>query len=115
MLLSANKVYKIKHLNHDLFISDFPRDYIIFSPKYDYNFGYRFSIKDTPEILLDDIQCEFLIDFLGCFVFDASTSIHSDCVFEKLTMKDLEDIRIGIGKKFKYNRKLNKLIKTDET
>ena len=114
MILEKDKVYKVKH-DRRMFEDDFPRDYIIFSPKKDVlipddfftsvKFPYRNdrSFKTNFTVCLDET-----ILYKGSL-----TSVGTDCAFLPLKLEDHDDIRKAvklIGNGCLYNRKLNKLV-----
>lgn len=114
MILEKDKVYKVKH-DRSLFEDDFPRDYIIFSPKNDVLIPDDFftSLKWKR---WDDrsFKTNFTVCFDNTILYKgSSTSVGSDCAFLPLKLEDHDDIRKAvklIGNGCLYNRKLNKLV-----
>lgn len=114
MILEKDKVYKVRH-DRRMFEADFPRDYIIFSPKKDVLIPDDFftSVK-FPYRNDRSFKTNFTVCFNETILYkDSSTSVDTDCVFLSLKLEDHDDIRKAvklIGNGCLYNRKLNKLI-----
>lgn len=114
MILEKDKVYKVKH-NRLMFEDDFPRDYIIFSPKKDvlipddFFTSVKFPYRNDRSFTTNFTVClDNTILYKG-----SSTSVGTDCAFLPLKLEDHDDIRKAvklIGNGCLYNRKLNKLI-----
>ena len=114
MILEKDKVYKVKH-NRLMFEDDFPRDYIIFSPKKDvlipddFFTSVKFPYRNDRSFNTNFTVClDNTILYKG-----SSTSVGTDCVFLPLKLEDHDDIRKAvklIGNGCLYNRKLNKLV-----
>lgn len=114
MILEKDKVYKVRH-DRTLFEDNFPRDYIIFSPKNnvfipdDFFTSLKWSHHNDRSFKTNFTVC--LDNTIICK--DSSTSVGTDCAFLPLNLEDHDDIRKAvklIGNGCLYNRKLNKLI-----
>ena len=128
MKLEKNKVYKIKHPT----VHGYPhgRNYIICAFKNDIAINDNFFEKYNPCKWEKEIWVSSSIDtvFTSCFSGEimiadtveddnptgsSQTGISNFCTFLPIEEKDHEDIWKAIkalGGKYKYNRKLNKLI-----
>ena len=119
MVLEKYKVYKIFH-NPISFSEPFPREYVLVCPNRnvfipdDFVKGKKIKyvhIRNSHK----SFNCLFIVCFDGSFSFNHDTSISEDSYLEPLNDGDLEDIRKAlngiIGGKYKYNRKLNTVIK----
>ena len=119
MILEKNKVYKIFH-NPMSFGKPYPRDYVLVCPNRNLTIPDGFirgkAIRSVYR-RCDDIHfgCLFIVCLDGCFSFNSGSSISEDSYLEPLNNGDLEDIRKAltgiIGDKYKYNRKLNMVVK----
>jgi len=127
MKLEKNKVYKIKHPTVHGYRH--ARDYIICAFKNDITIEDNFFEKYNPrerekEIWKRAIDTVFTSCFSGEIMIadtveadnptgSSQTGISNFCIFLPIEEKDHEDIRKAIrelGSKYKYNRKLNKLV-----
>ena len=124
MKIEKNKIYKIKRPR----IYDYPRDYIICAFKKNITINNDFFEEYNPlrprEVFKANLDTVFTLCFTGEVVIDGNidrdnphgssqTGISNYCTFLPLEGKDYDDIRKAIralGGKYKYNRKLNKLI-----
>jgi hypothetical protein len=119
MVLEKYKVYKIFH-NPISFLKSFPREYVLVCPNRNVFIPDDFvkgktirygRIRYSHQLF----NCLFIVCFDGSFSFNHDTSISEDSYLEPLNDGDLEDIRKAlngiIGGKYKYNRKLNAVIK----
>ena len=107
IILERHKVYKIKHYpNITPFEEDFPRDYIICSPRKD--------IKVIDEKHIYEIPSHFIVCFDGTIINgNVSTSFRKcdNTIEQELNYNDLQDIKEAMTIiKRKYNRKLNKIV-----
>jgi hypothetical protein len=122
MIFEKNKVYKIYH-NPSSFGEFFPRDYLLVCPKNDLVLGDGFlkGKKYWYEAghfipRYNVFPCIFVVGFDGLFSIDCNSSICEDCYTEELNEYDLKNIRdilqymAQMGERYKYNRKLNKII-----
>lgn len=114
MKLEKNKVYKVKH-DRLMFEDNFPRDYIIFSPKKDVLIPDNFFTSTKWSYRNDkSFMTNFTVCFDGTILYkSASTSVGTDCTFMPLKLEDYNDIKKAvelIGNGYLYNRKLNELI-----
>lgn len=112
IVLEKDKVYKVVH-ERKFFGGDFPRDYIIFSPKNEYIINESsIGNKDVPWLSkVVQIKCLFTVDFCGEVAMGHTTTIFTDCHFEPLNSNDINDVKKvidnGLVNGYKYNRKLN--------
>ena len=117
MILKANKIYKVVH-SRKFFDEYFPRDYIICCPTRDYFIDDSKFVKISSFLnTLQNLDCIFTIDFCGVAKMYLSTTVFDDCHFEELNDNDILDIKKafddGILKGYRYNRKLNKLVRLE--
>jgi hypothetical protein len=124
MSLVKHEIYKIYH-NPQSFSDPFPRDYLLICPDKDvfipndYIKGkeFRNKLEWCEAAKYITFPCLFIICFDGSYTFDNVSSVSEDCYFEKLNNEDLKDIKDVLshmnkmGEKYKYNRKLNRVIK----
>ena len=125
MKLEKNKIYKIEHQT----VRAFSRNYIICAFKNDIAINDNFFEKYDPcgrekEIFQRPLDTVFTSCFNGEIMIadrmgadnptgSSQTGISNFCTFLPIEEKDYEDIWKAIralGGKYKYNRKLNKLI-----
>ena len=123
MILEKDKIYKIFH-NPSSFADPFPRDYLLLCPSDnlvladDFVKGkeYGKGLKYWEQAKHRTFDCLFIVCFDGKFSFNHESSIFEDSYFEDLNNDDLKEIKdvlsyMGkMGEKYKYNRKLNKII-----
>ncbi len=114
MILEKNKVYKVRH-DRCMFEDDFPRDYIIFSPKKDVLIPDDFFTSVKWSRLNDrSFNTNFTVCLDNTILYKgSSTSVGPDCAFLPLKLEDHDDIRKAvklIGNGCLYNRKLNRLV-----
>ena len=124
MILEKDKIYKIFH-NPRGFADPFPRDYLLLCPSDnlvladDFVKGkeYRKRLKYWQQAKHVSFGCLFIVCFDGKFSFNHESSIFEDSYFEDLNNGDLKEIKdvllymSKMGEKYKYNRKLNRVIK----
>jgi hypothetical protein len=118
MILEKNKVYKIFH-NPSTFRDAYPRDYVLVCPNRSLSIPDDFikgkaARTEYRTCHTKRFDCLFIVCLDGGFSFNRISSISEDSYLEPLNDGDLKDIRKAlngiIGDKYKYNRKLNKLI-----
>lgn len=115
MILEKDKIYKIDSFNQRI-ERHYDRTYIICSPKDDVNtFGGRFDTHFTVcfsgRILTHGLNVDG-----DDFTIPSGSSISRDDTIEELNNQDYNDIRIAVGMlggRYRYNRRLNKLIPTN--
>ena len=120
MVLEKYKIYKIHH-NPEYFGQPFPRDYLLVCLSESYEIADDFlGKKFPPNTPLGDIKyIEINYLFIKCFDGNVigeenSTNLYEDCWLSPLTDKDISDIKEIMEKmegNYKYNRKLNQIVK----
>ena len=117
MTLEKDKIYKIRHFRQML-QPEYARQYIICSPKDDVvidsdykNFETHFTICFSGRILTHGLSN----GNKDVFSKPSTTSISKSDIIEKLNNNDYDEIRTALGmlgNNYRYNRRLNKLIRT---
>lgn len=122
MVLERDKVYKVRH---NTFTNPIGwTNYIIFSPIYDVIIPDDFFDKTVYQSIgpIRDISTHFTVCFDKniCVKYDdginkSVTGLNHDCEILDITNEDyplIKEAMEKLGHGYKYNRKLNKLIKT---
>ena len=117
MILEKNKVYKVYH-NPRSFEKQYPRDFLLICPIKDIVFDDGFLKGDKSNSWYSSkykqFECLFIICFDGGYVFNHATCVTEDCYIKPLNEDDLKDIRKvldGMCGEYKFNRKLNMVVK----
>jgi len=115
MFLEKDKVYKIIH-SFQQSIRQYDRDYIICSPREDIevtdgsvNFDTHFTVCFNGKVTINRLIRGGGVDL----THPSETSISTSDVITPLKNEDIEDVRKAIGmlgERYKYNRRINKLI-----
>lgn len=115
MILEKDKVYKIDSFNQGI-ERQYDRTYIICSPRDDVNtFGRRFDTHFTV-CFSGRIITHGLKQDEDDFTIPSGSSISRYDTIEELNNQDYNDIREAVGMlggRYRYNRRLNKLIPTN--
>ncbi len=115
MILEKDKIYKIDSFNQRI-ERQYDRTYIICSPKDDVNtFGRRFDTHFTV-CFSGRIITHGLKQDEDDFTIPSGSSISRDDTIEELNNQDYNDIRLAVGMlggRYRYNRRLNKLMSTN--
>lgn len=115
MILEKDKVYKIDHFNQRV-ARQYDRTYIICSPKddvdtYKSSFETHFTICFSGRILTHGLKEGDNDDFTR----PSCSSISPEDTIEEITYHDYKEIREAVGMlggRYRFNRRLNKLIPT---
>lgn len=121
MILEKDKVYKVYH-SPKSFGTPYPRYFLLICPIKDIVFddgflkGDEFNSWNPPKY--KRFVCLFIVCFDGSYVFNQETCVVEDCHIEPLNEYDLKDIRKvldGMHGDYKFNRKLNKVVRVSTT